>query len=149
MDTVLYSIVDTFGFTEMQTTIVLISMVFFLASLFGGFLSSVFLAHGGAIKRRKPMDRMSVRMLLLGELFIFLWAFYYHAMVVVTISIEHAIFWIASLIIAPLLAYIGSQITYLMFKKKIDNNYKAYAKKLAKLRAKRQASKSSGSPSGA
>jgi len=135
----LYDIVEAFGFNEMQATIVLIAMVFFLANLIGGFMSSIFLAFGGAIKRRKAMDRMSVRLLLLGELFIFLWAFYYHAMVVVTISLEHFVFWMASLVIAPLLAYIGSQVTYLIFRKKIEGNYKAYAKVLAKRRAKRDA----------
>lgn len=139
MSNMLYDIVEAFGFNEMQATIVLIAMVFFLANLIGGFMSSIFLAFGGAIKRRKTMDRMSVRLLLLGELFIFLWAFYYHAMVVVTISLEHFVFWVASLVIAPLLAYIGSQVTYLIFRKKIDANYKAYAKILAKRRAKRDA----------
>ena len=149
MDAILLDIVVAFGFNEMQTTIVLISMVFFLVNIVGGFMSSIFLAFGGPIRRRKPMDRMSVRMLLLAELFLFLWAFYYHAMVVVSISIEHAIYWAASLIIAPLLAYIGAQITYLIFRKKIEGNIKAYLKVLAKRKAQREAKKSASAASGA
>ena len=137
----LVELIESFGFSEMQTMIIMISMVFLLANFLGGFLNSIFLANGGPIRRRKPMDRMSVRLVLLSELFVFLWAAYYHAMVVATIQIEHVIYWIATLLVAPLLAFIGSQITYLIFRKKIDANYKAYARVLAKRKAKREAAK--------
>lgn len=136
MGAALIEMIGSFGFSEMQTTILLISLVFLLANFLGGFLNSIFLAFGGAIKRRKPMDRMSVRLMLLSDLFVVLWAFYYHAMVVVAIQIEHVVFWVATLIMAPLLAFIGSQITGLIFAKKIDANYKAYAKVLARRKAK-------------
>lgn len=139
MSNALINLVETFGFSQMQTMIILISLVFLLTNFLGGFLNSIFLAFGGAIKRRKAMDRMSVRLILLSELFVLLWAFYYHAMVVVTVSIEHIVYWIATLLVAPLLAFIGSQITGLIFQKKIKANYKAYAQVLARRRAKRDA----------
>jgi hypothetical protein len=126
-------------------------MVVLLGNLFGGLMSSVLLALGGPIKRRKMFDRLSFRACLFAELLLLIFAGYYHAILIQSIEVVHIIYWSFTLLAAPVLAFIGAQITYLVYGDKIEKNYRMYKKIMRQKKAngkggtrKKAASQSSG-----
>ncbi len=65
-------------------------------------------------------------------------------MMISTMTVPHLVYWCFTLLASPILAYIGAQISYLIFSKKIEANRAAYRKwemKQRKLRKKKQARK--------
>ncbi len=115
-----------FGFTELTYMIGVVCMLTLLGNFLGGLLHGILLAYGGPIKPRKLFDRMSVRMSIASELFILSFALYYHIMLIEDLVIAHLVYWAFALLAGPILAFIGSQITHLIFAKKIEANEKAY-----------------------
>lgn len=117
-----------FGFTKYQMIIAVFCLVILLGNFLGGLLRSIILAHGGPLKPMKTTQTMGFRLVLMSELFMLIFALYYHGMLIQTIDVSHVIYWIFAITSAPVLAFMGSQITYLVFEKKITENYKKYRK---------------------
>lgn len=132
-------LLEGFGFDEAQQLIAVVCLVNFLSNFAGGLLSSIFLANAGPQRPRKRHEKISFRMALLAEVFMILFAVYYHGWLSGDITIPQLVYWIAALLISPLMAYIGAQITYLIFQKKIEANEAAYMKWLVQQKAKQAA----------
>ncbi len=131
----LEQILKLFGFTEMSIVIGIFCLVIMLGNLFGGLMNSVMLAMGGPIKRRKLFDRMSFRACLFSEILLLVFAGYYHAIMIQSIAVVHIVYWSFTLLAAPVLAFIGSQITYLVYGDKIEKNYRMYKKLMQQKKA--------------
>jgi len=129
-------ILELFGFTELQTLLAVVSLVFFLASLLGGLISGLTTAFGKPGPERKLTDRMSFRMATLGEILVVLFVLYYHGVVIISVTPAHVIYWGSALVIGPVLGMLGAQVTELVFNKRITQNKKIYKKYLAMQREK-------------
>ena len=137
-----------FGFTELTYIIGAICMLILLGCFLGGLMHGIILAHGGPIRPRKFFDRMSVRGMLVAEIFMVVFALYYHGVMIESIKMSHVVFWSISLPGAPVLAFIGAQITGLIFSKKIADNKRAYQIWLKAKRHKKKKSASKGASTG-
>lgn len=115
-----------FGFTKLTYMIGIVCMLTLLGNFLGGLLHGILLGYGGPIKPRKLSDRMSMRACLMSELFILIFALYYHAVLIEEVILAHVVYWAFTLLAAPILAFIGSQVTQLTFAKKIEVNKRAY-----------------------
>lgn len=129
-------ILELFGFTELQTLLAVVSLVFFLSCLLGGLISGLTTAYGKPGPDRKLTDRMSFRMITLGEILVILFILYYHGAVITNVEPAHLIYWGSSLVIGPVLGMLGSQVTELVFHRRIGQNKKIYKKYLAMKREK-------------
>lgn len=129
-------ILELFGFTELQTLLAVISLVFFLSCLLGGLITGLTSAFGKPGPERKLTDRMSFRMITLGEILVILFVIYYHGVVIVSVTPAHLIYWGSSLVIGPILGMLGTQVIELIFNKRISKNKKVYKKYLALQREK-------------
>lgn len=115
-----------FGFTKLTYMIGIVCMLTLLGNFLGGLLHGILLGYGGPIKPRKLSDRMSMRACLMSELFILIFALYYHAVLIEEVILAHVVYWAFTLLAAPILAFIGSQVTQLIFSDKIEVNKRAY-----------------------
>lgn len=138
---VVKEILVLFGFTKHQMFIAMVCLVVLLGNLAGGLLRSMIVAYSGPTKPRKLTDTIAFRMLLISELMLLLFAFYYHVIMIGEVEASHIVYWSFTVISAPVLAYIGAQITYLVFQKRIEANKKAYIKWERKMREKRLAAR--------
>jgi|GEM_PF-1478578 len=129
-------ILELFGFTELQTLLAVVSLLFFLSCLLGGLITGLTSAYGKPGPERKLTDRMSFRMVTLGEILVVLFILYYHGMVITAVTPAHLIYWGSSLVIGPILGMLGSQVTELVFNKRIQKNKRVYKKYLALQREK-------------
>ena len=129
----MFGFIDTvlkfFGFVEQQHTIALVCLLMFLLNFSGGMIRGLILAFGGAIKERPLKDRMSFRLCLATILLMAVYALYYHGVLIQEIETGHLIYWAFSIMAAPLLAVIGSEITGIVFAKKIAANKAAFRKR--------------------
>lgn len=119
-------VLEGFGFTHLHTMISMVCLLMFLGNFMGGLLASIMNAYGGPQKPRKMTDKISFRLCLSSELFLMIFAAYYHFWLIEDIQLPHIVYWISTLLISPLLAYIGAQITFLIYQKKIEANEEAY-----------------------
>jgi hypothetical protein len=134
-----------FGFTKHQMFIAAVCSVILLGNFCGGLVRNLILAFGGPIHPRPLTQTLGFRAVLASEVLLILFAFYYHSMLIGYVTAIHVIFWIFTLLSSPVLAYIGSQVTFLIFQKQIEDRVKAYLvwernMKLKKL-AEREAAK--------
>ena len=132
-----------FGFTKLTYLIGAICMLMLSGCCLGGLLHGIILAHGGPIRPRKFFDRMSVRGMLVAEIMMTVFVLYYHGAMIESIKMSHAVFWTFNLLGAPVLAFIGAQITGLIFSQKIADNKKAY---MIWLKAQRKKKKQPSAP---
>ncbi|TCS60381.1 hypothetical protein [Varunaivibrio sulfuroxidans] len=130
-----FNALDAFGFTQMQSWIVLVCLLVFLGNFLGGMLYSISRAYLGAITPRKLSERISFRLFLLSELFLVVFIVYYHGALIGYVYPGHILFWISAMIIAPLLAIIGSQAMYLLLSKQINKNIQTGKKRRSTSRA--------------
>ena len=135
---VVKQILVLFGFTKYQMIIAIICLVVLLGSFLGGLLRSIMMASGGPLKPLKTTQTMGFRLVILAEAMLLIFAFYYHAILIQTIDVSHVIYWVFALLSAPVLAFMGSQITYLVFQKKIEENYDKYRKIQVALKARKK-----------
>ncbi len=131
------AVLKFFGFVEYQHTIALFCLLVFLLNFAGGLMRSMVLAFGGPIKERPLKDRMSFRLCLASILIVIVYAFYYHGILIRTIETGHVIYWTFTIVAAPLLAIIGSEITAIVFAKRIEERKAAYRKWEAGQRARK------------
>lgn len=137
-----------FGFTKLTYIVGIICMLMLFGCFLGGLLHGIILAHGGPIRPRPFFDQMSVRVMLVVEICMVVFALYYHGALIESVKTAHVIYWAFSLLSGPVLAFVGAQITGLIFFQKIADNEKAYTIWLKAQRRKKKeplASKDGGS----
>ncbi|MCH7863849.1 MAG: hypothetical protein IIC56_01380 [Proteobacteria bacterium] len=111
----------SFGFKEGPFIIAILCIVVLLSNFTGGLLGNIMLAMSGRpIIERPLVQRTSFRLAAALEFFFICYIIYYHTVLTSGIVIAEAIFWLFTLICAPLLAMFGAQVGYLAYKKKID-----------------------------
>ncbi|OHC74004.1 MAG: hypothetical protein A3G18_10740 [Rhodospirillales bacterium RIFCSPLOWO2_12_FULL_58_28] len=139
MNIVVESVRELFGFHRYEFIIANLGIIFLLSNFCGGLLYSIILAQGKPRKEVPLKERISFRLLLLGWGFVLVFAVYFHAVLFGKITMSHFIFWAITLVSAPALAYFGSQLTYVIFQKKIEHNRAAYKAGVDKIRAAKAA----------
>ncbi len=114
-------LIASFGFREGPFIVAILCIVVLLFNFTGGLFSNIILAMSGhQIIERPLVQRTSFRLAAASEFFFLAYIVYYHAVATSEIVIAQVIFWIFTVIVAPLLAMIGAQISYLGFKAKIE-----------------------------
>lgn len=113
-------LMKSFGFTHDPVIIAMICLVVLLGNFAGGMFSNIILAFSGPIQERKITKRTSFRLALVSELFLIVYVIYYHVVLVGKLDLGQIIFWVFTLIAAPLLAALGAQLTYIAFAAKIE-----------------------------
>jgi hypothetical protein len=120
------TILRMFLFSEHLKMIALVCLVAFLGNFFGGLIHSIVLAYSGPQPERPMTERLSFRLVLMVDLFLVVYAIYYHAVLVRTIELVQVFYWSFALIVGPVLALLGAQITYVLFTKEIERNKKRW-----------------------
>ena len=114
--------IQSFGFKEDPFLIGILCIVVLLINFTGGLFSNIILAmRGRPIVERPLVRRTSFRLAAASEFFFIANIVYYHTVLNPGIVIAQGIFWNFFIMAAPMLAMIGAQIGYLIFKKKIEN----------------------------
>ena len=126
-----------FGFRELREWIIAICSFMFMLSLLGGMISALFIINSKLLKPPKLTTRISFRMFILSEIILIFAAGYYHTFMVGHISGAHIVYWIAALMMMPLLAIIGAQLMYIIFSGKMRAKKKAVRDKARKVRTTR------------
>lgn len=120
------NIVHLFGFTKDALLVSIFSVVQLLICLLTGIISGLALAYGGPRKEKRIRNRASTRFLYILEGCVITFVIYYQAVVAGTFSLNHGIYWIATMVAMPLFFVVGSQVIYLSFYKKIEKNRTLY-----------------------
>jgi len=123
-----------FKFTKDTDLVAATCLVLLLSSVIGGMLSSIFKAFGGPLKPIAFQETNGFRVLLLFELCLIAMIFYYHFNVTGKVSAVQAIFWVSTMLSMPVLWFIGSTLTQVLFWAKIAKNKKAYRDMVANKR---------------
>ncbi len=110
----------SFGFGKNTFIIGIICLVVMLGNFVGGLISNILRSQGGPIRKRTLTQRPSFRIVMVAELLIFVYAGYYHTVLVPGINTAQIIYWAFVFLASPLLAAIGAQLTYVAFAKKIE-----------------------------
>ncbi len=132
-----------FGFTKHQMFIATVCILVLLGNFAGGLMRSIFVAYAGPRPTRKLTESIAFRLALVSELALIVFALYYHGVLISFVEASHIIYWIFTLLSGPILAFMGSQITYMVLQKRIESNKRAYRKWEKKMRAKRLAARES------
>ena len=112
----------SFGFKEGPLIIAILCIVVLLGNFAGGLIGNIMLAMADRpITERPLLQRTSFRLAAASEFFFIAYIVYYHTVLATGIVIAQGIYWIFYVLAAPLLAMIGAQIGYLIYKKKIEN----------------------------
>ena len=113
--------IESFGFNEGPFIIAILCILVLLGNFMGGLIGNILLAlRGRPIFERSLMKRTSFRLALASEVCLVVYIIYYHAFLVTELATAQIIFWLFTLLAAPLLAVLGAQSSYLMYAKKID-----------------------------
>ena len=110
----------SFGFGKNTFIIGIICLVVLLGNFTGGLIRSILLSQGGPIRERPLTKRTSFRIVMVAEMLIFVYAGYYHTVLVPGITTPQMVYWTFIFLAAPLLAAIGAQLTYVAFAGKIE-----------------------------
>ena len=126
------SLLSFFKFTQDTDIVVATCLVLMLSSVMGGMLSSIFKAFGGPLKPIAFKETNGFRILILYELCLIAVIFYYHTMVTGRINAVQVIFWVTTMLSMPVLWFMGSSLTHLIFWSKIEGRKKAYRDMIAR-----------------
>ncbi len=121
-------------------------LVMLLGNLVGGLLSTVLFAFEKPAAPRKYIEKPSARLFIISECLLIAFAFYFHSTVKANITSWEIGYWVATILMAPLFAFVGSQISKITFKEKLAANQRAWEKIMAKRKAQEaeKAKKASG-----
>ena len=134
----LMPILKLFGFTELQTVIALLSMLYFLCAFFGGLLSGMAKAFGNMDPDIPLVDKISFRIIALGAVMMLFFIFYYHVGIIEKFDASHAVYWTSTMVGGPLFALLGSAICEAVFSKQVKIKKLAWQKHRANERLKAQ-----------
>ena len=111
----------SFGFREGPFITAILCIVVLLVNFTGGLIGNIMLAmKSRPIVKRPFFQRTSFRLAAASEFFFISYIVYYHTILTSGMVLAQAIFWNFFVMAAPLLAMFGAQISYLGFKKKIE-----------------------------
>ena len=130
-------LLKAFSFTEMQAWIASISALMFSISLLGGIISALMFINSNRLRQRPLKDRISYRLFIISEVILVIFILYYHAFMIETITVSHAIYWASAVMMMPLLAIIGSQSIQVVFSGRLKAKKEALARRERAERAKR------------
>ena len=121
-------------------------LVMLLGNLIGGLVSTVLFAFDKPAAPRKYIEKPSARLFIISEVILIAFAFYFHSTVKLNITSWEIGYWVATILMAPLFAFVGSQISKITFKEKLAANQRAWEKIMAKRKAQEEekAKKASG-----
>lgn len=125
------SLVSFFKFTKDTDLVVATCLVLLLSSVIGGMLSSIFKAFGGPLKPVAFQETNGFRILLFYEICLVGVIFYYHMHVTGKVDALQIIFWVTTMLSMPVLWFLGSVMTQVVFWGKIAKNKKAYRDMIA------------------
>ena len=117
---------ETFGFTQDSAIIAIMCVVVLLGNFSGGLIANILLSFGGPIPERKLTQRTGFRLALVSELILIVYIVYYHTILVTDITMAQVIYWVFTLLAAPLLAAFGAQLGYVAMSKKIEQLKKEF-----------------------
>lgn len=137
MGDVYIDLLKAFNFKEMHVWIATISAILFLFSLLGGMISALIFVNSKALRPRPLKERISFRMLIMGEVLLLTFVFFYHVFMIEQMSLSHIIYWASAIVIMPLMAFIGSQLMLVSYSGKMDAKDVAWKKQQRAIRAKR------------
>jgi hypothetical protein len=123
-------VLDMFHFSEFQYYIAVFCLVVFLGNFLAGLLYGIALAFGGPLKPRQLSDRIAFRFCVFSDLLLVVFAIYYHTALIGEIEPSHFVFWLFAVFATPILAFISSQITGLIFRKRIAANRREYRRRV-------------------
>lgn len=126
------SLLSFFKFTKDTDLVVATCLVLLLSSIIGGMLSSIFKAFGGPLKPVAFKETNGFRILLFYEICLVAVIFYYHMNVTGKVSALQVIFWVTTMLSMPVLWFMGTTITQVLFWSKISKNKKAYRDMVAR-----------------
>lgn len=121
-----------FKFTKDTDLVAATCLVLLLSSVIGGMLSSIFKAFGGPLKAISFQETSGFRVLLFLELCLVAMIFYYHMNVTGRVDAVQIIFWVTTMLSMPVLWFMGSAVTHVLFWAKISKNKKAYRDMVAR-----------------
>ncbi|MEL0108142.1 MAG: hypothetical protein VW802_14500 [Rhodospirillaceae bacterium] len=116
-------------------------LVMLLGNLVGGLISTVLHAFEKPAPPRKFFEKPSARLFIIGEIVLIAFAIYFHSMVRTNFTNWDIGYWVATFLMAPLFAIVGSQISKIAFAEKLAQNKRAWNKIEAKKKAKKAAAK--------
>lgn len=137
MGEVYIDLLKAFNFKEMHVWIATVSAVLFLFSLLGGMISALFFVNSNALRPRPLKERISFRMLIMGEVLLLTFVFFYHVFMIEGMTLSHIIYWAAAMVIMPLLAFIGSQVMLVSYSARMKAKDDAWKTQRRAIRAKR------------
>ena len=108
MVSLMQGIVTLFGFTVHQELIAGVCVIWLLVYFMGGLIRSTALAFGGPIRDRKLTATTSFRLVLAGMIILGIFAAYYHGFLTSQVTLSQIIYWVFTVLAAPLFAVIGS-----------------------------------------
>lgn len=137
MGDIYFDLLKAFNFQEMHVWIATVSTILFLFSLLGGMISALFFVNSKALRPRPFKERISARMLIMGEVLLLTFVFFYHVFMIERMSLSHIIYWAAAMVIMPLLAFIGSQLMLVSYSARMKTKDDEWKKQQRAIRAKR------------
>jgi len=131
-------LLKAFNFTELQAWIAVVSAVVFAGNLLGGILSALTFVNSKQLHHRPLSERISFRLFILSEVFLWIFIFFYHVFMVEGMIIAHAVYWMSATMMAPLLAIIGSQTILVTFSGKVKAKEAEFKRRQRIMREKRR-----------
>ena len=135
----MYSIVemvrDLFQFRQYEFVISFLGILLLLSNFCGGLLFNIVRGLGRPREDVPLKQRISFRLHLLSLIFVFLFAVYFHAMLLGGVTALNIVYWVLVMLASSALAFIGAKITYAVYANKIEANRKAYEEWLEKKKA--------------
>ena len=116
-------------------------LVMLLGNLVGGLLSTVLHAFEKPAPPRTFFAKPSARLFIIGEVLFISFAFYFLSMIKTDFSSWDIGYWIATTLMAPMFAIVGSQISKIALAEKLALNKKVWENIEAKQKAKAAAKK--------
>ena len=111
-------------------------LVMLLGNLVGGLLSTVLHAYEHPAAPRNYINKPSARLFAIAELVFVGFAVYFHTLVKTNITNWEMGYWIATALMAPMFAVVGSQVSKIALKDKLAANRRAWQKIEEKRKAK-------------
>lgn len=131
------NLLKAFSFTEMQAWIGSISALMFSSCLLGGIVSALMFLNSKRLQPRPLNERISYRLFIISEVILVIFILYYHALMIETITVSHAIYWFSAIMMMPLLAIIGSQSVLVVFSGRMKQKKEALKRREKAERAQR------------
>lgn len=138
MASILNHLLSSFEFTRHTDVVAAACIAIFFGSLLLGMVSALAKAFGGPLKPIPFTKTASFRLMLIAEGAVVIAVIYYHVALSVRVEPLQMVFWATTMAAMPVLWFLGSQITQVVFWSKIRKNRQAYLKKVRDAKFRKQ-----------